>query len=212
MYKDMTKSMRPVWASVAVAAALWFVMFSPLTAAHVNFWVVMTCAAVTLTTLSTIFGREWISSLRPTVHNILLGIAIAFCLWCVFWVGGKIAPLILPFASEQVGMIYSTRAQASPVVIATLLLLIIGPAEEIFWRGFVQRRLMERYSPNAGFLIATALYTLIHIWALNFMLLVAALVAGFAWGLIYRFFPQRLTALIISHALWDAFAFVILPF
>ena len=55
MYKDMTKSMRPVWASVAVAAALWFVMFSPLTAAHVNFWIVMTCAAVTLTTLSTIF-------------------------------------------------------------------------------------------------------------------------------------------------------------
>lgn len=44
------------------------------------------------------------------------------------------------------------------------------------------------------------------------MLIVAAGVVGGCWGLIYRFFPRSLTALIISHAVWDACAFVLFPF
>jgi membrane protease YdiL (CAAX protease family) len=43
------------------------------------------------------------------------------------------------------------------------------------------------------------------------MLLMAALVAGMAWGLLYRFFPERFTAIIISHALWDAAVFIWFP-
>lgn len=42
--------------------------------------------------------------------------------------------------------------------------------------------------------------------------IVAAGVVGGCWGLIYRFFPRSLTALIISHAAWDVCAFVLIPF
>ena len=100
----------------------------------------------------------------------------------------------------------------SSVIIAILLLLIIGPAEEIFWRGFVQRRLMLRFGSNIGFIAATVCYALVHIWSFNFMLVMAALVVGLCWGLTYRFFPRLLPALIVSHAVWDACAFVIFPF
>ena len=43
------------------------------------------------------------------------------------------------------------------------------------------------------------------------MLLAAATVAGFVWGIIYWICPKALPALILSHALWDALVFVILP-
>jgi membrane protease YdiL (CAAX protease family) len=43
------------------------------------------------------------------------------------------------------------------------------------------------------------------------MLVMAALVAGAVWGFIYRICPKALPALIISHALWDALVFVIMP-
>ncbi len=43
------------------------------------------------------------------------------------------------------------------------------------------------------------------------MLVMAALVAGGFWGLIYRFYPNRLGALVISHAVWDAAVFVWFP-
>ena len=100
----------------------------------------------------------------------------------------------------------------NPTVIALLLLFIIGPAEEIFWRGFIQRRLSARWNADLGFAATTFLYTFVHIWSFNFMLIMAALVVGFCWGIIYRFFPKSLTALIISHAVWDVCAFVLFPF
>jgi membrane protease YdiL (CAAX protease family) len=43
------------------------------------------------------------------------------------------------------------------------------------------------------------------------MLTMAALVAGFAWGILYRFFPEKFGAIIISHALWDVAVFIWFP-
>ena len=99
-------------------------------------------------------------------------------------------------------------------LIAVLLLCLIGPAEELFWRGYVQRtmsRILGGKNPeDKAFIITAVIYALVHIWSFNFMLIMAALVAGLVWGLIYRLRPQALPALIVSHALWDALVFVIL--
>lgn len=202
---------KTVWAVVA-AALLWFVMFSPWTAPHVNFWYTMTLSALTLTTLSTLWCREWARDIAPSPRNVLAGLAIAFVLWWVFWTGDKVSQWIFGFARGEVDMIYAMKGGTSPTVIGLLLLFIIGPAEEIFWRGFIQRRMMARWGANVGFVAATACYTLVHLPSLNFMLIVAAGVVGGCWGLIYRFFPRSLTALIVSHAVWDACAFVLFPF
>ena len=204
--------MKGVIAGVAVAAVLWFVMFSPWTSQLFNFWYAMTFSAVVLTAVSLTLCRETLRELRPSVRQIALGLAIAFVLWWVFWIGDKVSQMLFSFARPQVDMIYSFGNGTDTTLIALLLLLIIGPAEEIFWRGFVQRRLMQRLGSNCGFLLATACYTLVHIWSFNFMLVMAALVVGFCWGLVYRFSPRNLMALVISHAVWDACAFVVFTF
>ena len=41
-----------VAAALMAAAALWFIMFSPWTAPHVNFWAAMSCSAAILMTLA----------------------------------------------------------------------------------------------------------------------------------------------------------------
>jgi membrane protease YdiL (CAAX protease family) len=96
-------------------------------------------------------------------------------------------------------------------LIAVALLLLIGPAEEIFWRGYVQRTLSQRWGANMGFIVATAIYTLVHIGSMNFMLIMAAMVCGIAWGLLYRLMPGRFTAIMLSHSLWDVAVFVLFP-
>lgn len=206
------KPMNKTWMAVGVAAALWFVMFSPWTAPKLNFWYAMTFSAVVLTTLAAVFCREWMRDVRFSVREVAAGLGIAFVLWWVFWTGDKLSGLLFSFERPQVEMIYAMKHDTPDVVIALLLLLLIGPAEEIFWRGFVQRRMMQKWGMNVGFLVATACYTAVHIPSLNFMLIMAALVVGFCWGLIYRLFPRHLAALIVSHAVWDACAFVIFPF
>lgn len=206
------RHLAPVWASVGVAAALWFVMFSPCTASHVNFWLVMTVAALALTTLATVFCREWLVDMRLTASQLLNGLAIAFVLWWVFWTGDKVSQWMFSFARPEVDLIYGMKTGSDPLVIGLLLLLVIGPAEEVFWRGFVQRRFSQRWGADVGFVVTLFCYTAIHVWSLNFMLVMAALVVGACWGLIYRLRPQWLTALVVSHAVWDACAFVLFPF
>lgn len=200
----------PLITGITLAFLLWAFMFSPLTAGLVNMWAVMTVAAVILLTWATSFGK-WYRGVRLTPSMALLGVAIALLLWITFWIGDRLSSLLFTFARPEVNAIYSLKSSVSPLLLSALLLLIIGPAEEIFWRGYVQRRLSDRWGANIGFIAATAAYTLIHVTSLNFMLIMAALVAGTVWGLIYRLKPQWLSALIISHALWDAAVFVWFP-
>ena len=212
MKKSMKKENNCLCTAIATAAILWFVMFSPWTAPMVNFWYTMTASAIILTTLATCFCREWVKDIKFTSGQICIGIILAAVLWLVFWTGDKVSQWIFSFARPQVDMIYSMKTGTSATLIAVLLIAVIGPAEEIFWRGYVQRRLTQRWNANIGFIATLALYTLIHIWSMNFMLIMAALVVGACWGLLYRVKPQWLTALVISHAIWDACAFVLFPF
>lgn len=203
--------MKQVVLSIAVAFFLWTVMFSPLTAPYLNFWWAMTASAVTLTTLATLFAPRWWERIRFSLTDILLGVAIAVALWSFFWVGDKLSQLMFDFARPQVDTIYGMKEGTSLLLLTFLLLFIIGPAEEIFWRGYVQDSLSKRWGADRGFLAATAVYAFVHIGSMNFMLVMAALVAGVVWGLLYRFFPGRFAAIIVSHALWDVAVFVWFP-
>ncbi len=197
--------------AICIAAVLWFVMFSPWTAPHVNFWVMMTFSGLTLTVYSTWASPGWWKDIRLDLSNILLGVALAAVLWGVFWVGDKLSSLMFDFARPQVDMIYGMKEGENPWVLTALMLLIIGPAEEIFWRGYLQKSFSKKWNPNIGFIVTTLMYSLVHVSKFNFMLIMAAAVAGFVWGLAYRFYPEKFGAILLSHALWDCAVFIWFP-
>ena len=197
--------------TIILAVVLWTVMFSPWTAPYVNFWWMMTGSACTLSILATIFAPGWWKRVKLTPTDILLGIAIAAALWGVFWIGDKLSQLMFNFARPQVDLIYGMKDGESMWLLTALMLFLIGPAEEIFWRGYIQQNLSQRWNPNIGFIVTTAIYALVHAGSLNFMLTMAAMVAGAAWGLLYRFFPNRFGAIIVSHAVWDVAVFIWFP-
>jgi len=124
--------MRTVWILIAVAAGLWLVMFSPWTRDAVPFWPAMTISSGLLAlsglwlnrkSLGEVFAFRWL--------HVPLGLVSAIVLYLMFFVGHRIATLLLPFASEQVGLVYRTRSQADLWLIGVLLLAWVGPAEEI---------------------------------------------------------------------------------
>lgn len=199
--------------AVCAAAALWFYMFSPWTGHLSNFWLNMSISAIVLSSMAIPWSgcRPGRVDGRDLCSQLLLGVAIAFALWGIFWTGDKVSQLLFPFARGQVDNVYAMKDGSDATVIAVLLLVLIGPAEEFFWRGYVQKCLSEKAGPDAALFATTLVYALVHIWSFNFMLVMAALVAGAVWGLIYRLKPSLLPALIVSHALWDALVFVILP-
>jgi len=199
--------------AVLAAAALWFYMFSPWTGSLTNFWLTMSLAAVILTTFSLLFttDRKELLTVEKPLLQFIVGVVIAFALWGIFWIGDKLSSLVFDFARPEVDAVYSMKNGLPAWVIAILLLFVIGPAEELFWRGFVQRSFSKFINPGPAFILTTGIYALVHIWSFNFMLVMAALVAGSVWGFLYRVNPKLLPSLIVSHAFWDALVFVILP-
>ena len=208
--RQVSTWIKPVM-GIGIATVLWGIMFSPWTAPHVNFWIIMTISGMILTTYSLWADKTCLKGIRMGWVDVLLGIGIAVALWGVFWIGDKLSSLMFDFARPQVNLIYGMKDGENPWILSLLLLFIIGPAEEIFWRGYLQNNLSKRFNPNMGFILTTLAYSLVHIFKFNFMLIMAAAVAGFIWGLLYRFFPNRLGAIVLSHALWDCAVFIWFP-
>ncbi len=195
-----------VWATAALAAGLWFVAFY---LSWSVFWIKIAASAALLAGLSLLLQPP---GGRPRIGpgDIGLGILLALALWGIFWAGKQVSTWVLPFAGSQIGAIYGKGEGFSRTAIFLLLLLITGPCEEIYWRGFLQRRLMAAHGGPKGWLMATAVYAGVHIWSFNFMLIGAAAVAGAFWGFFY-WRLGRLAPVIVSHSLWSAFIFAVVP-
>ncbi|MCQ2339360.1 MAG: CPBP family intramembrane metalloprotease [Paludibacteraceae bacterium] len=206
----------------AIALVLWTLMFSPWTAPYLPFWPCMVGSAVILIVLALYNGRKSIKEhlfvpLKQWLIDILLGVAIAAVLWGVFWIGDKVSQWMFPsFARHQVDGIYGIKDGINPVLLSCLLLLVIGPAEELFWRGYIQQSLIHRAHAKTkpewiAVIVAVAAYTLVHIFSFNFMLIMAAAVCGVVWCGLYWLCPKHFPAIVISHALWDAAVFIWFP-
>ncbi|NNM54918.1 MAG: CPBP family intramembrane metalloprotease [Spirochaetales bacterium] len=191
-----------------VAGVLWFLLFTLHLA---NFWGEMSLSLALLVTLAWVFQRDLFSWGPLTVRHLVLGVGSFILLYGIFYLGNILTGLLFTFKNTQIAEVYSNKTQAAPWVISVLLLLVIAPGEEIFWRGFLQRRLMQRWGENAGWLVGAVAYGAVHLLTGNVMLVIAALVCGFYWGFLYRQ-QKSLWPVLISHALWDFTAFVLLPF
>src|SRR5438445_6490154 len=86
----------------------------------------------------------------------------------------------------------------------------IGPSEELFWRGLVQRNLHRRFGRLRGWLLASSIYGAVHLVSENLTLTGAATTAGLFWGALYAR-DQRLTPLVVSHISWDLWIFLVAP-
>lgn len=208
----MSKRITPLTALVIIAAILWVEMF---VLKSFNFWIEMTIAASLLAGLGLWFNHRSGEAINYRLYYfepkyIIIGVISAALLYLVFYTGDIVSKLILPFADKQVIGVYDNKSLLSPTIIGLLLVFLIGPAEEVFWRGFVQDTLAEKFGENKGWIIASLIYGGVHIVAMNFMLFMAALICGLFWGWMFKKYKSVWPG-IISHALWDLTIFILLP-
>lgn len=172
-----------------------------------NFWVKIGISVLVVSSYSLLWQR-------PAIHfrwsSVGLGILSAAALYFLFYVGNALAPFVVSGAPAQVSSIYGLGSETGRMPIFFLLFLVTGPGEEIFWRGFLQSRIMAGIGDVPGYLLTTAVYASVHIFSLNFVLFMAALLAGAFWGGLYLW-RRDLTLLIVSHSLWSAVIFSVAP-
>ncbi len=174
-----------------------------------RFWDRMTGTGLALGTLA-LSTQPKLRKTRIGVKEIILGILSAGALYSIFHVGDRLSRIIVPKGGEQIEEIYKLKRIRPRRELMARLGLIIGPAEEFFWRGFLQDGLMERFGRFWGTLMGVAAYGSVHIASRNFTLIGAATVAGAFWGGLYGM-GMPLGALIVSHVIWDNWIFLIAP-
>jgi uncharacterized protein len=203
--------MKAVYVLSLSAAIFWCALFSPWTSPHIHFWLLMPLAAGALGAGSLILGHQDNKSLYGfRFRYVAIGVASAYVLYVIFLAGHLTLEHFAPFTREQITAIYNRRAGTPAFAAGMLLFLWIGPAEEIFWRGFIQQRLMKKLGGAKGWLYASLIYAGIHAFSLNPVLLAAALVCGLFWGALFKRFGSVWPGL-ISHALWDLSIFILWP-
>ena len=174
-----------------------------------RFWQRMTWTGLTLGSLSLI-AEPKLRRTRFGLREAALGLGSASILYVIFQIGDRLTRLLLPQGDREIGAIYGLEKLRPRQELAARLAFIIGPAEELFWRGLVQARLIEQFGLLPGYLLGTAAYGGAHLVTGNLTLIGAATVAGAFWGALAALgVPPG--ALIISHSFWDVFIFLIAP-
>lgn len=91
-----------------------------------------------------------------------------------------------------------------------LLMIIIAPGEELFWRGFVQQKLKNYMSPFFAVITASLLFGLSLSFSGFWLGVLAACFSGIVWGLLYEW-KRSMPLIIIAHITMTILLFLILP-
>lgn len=199
-----------------LAAILAVFLFVPLFALRriggFDFWWWMSLNLVVLVSFGLFSDKSYLNLIlkdlnKGRLKKIGLGILSAGVLYAVFFVGNEVSRIIFPFAGVEISQVYSFKQDASALRIVLLMIVLIGPGEELFWRGYLQRHWEKRFGRYWGFVFASVLYALVHAASGNIMLVLSAGVCGLFWGFLYLRY-KSIILICVSHTLWDLMIFV----
>jgi len=190
-------------AGVALSFILWYLVF--LTDYLWSFWYRVTVASLLLSLYAHRVGKAGLKDVKLGKDDIIKGLGSGLALYGLFFIGFNVFRTLVSGGASDV---YMFRSEL-PLFIPASLLLVTSFCEEYFWRHFVQTSISEKYGPK-GILLTAVLYAAIHLPIMNLPLTAAALIAGVAWGLLYKH-TGSLWLVVFSHIAWTELIFVFLP-
>jgi len=195
---------------IILAFFLWFVMFvlKPF-----NFWASMAFSTSLLSVISLLSYKDQLKNENWKANEIFIGIGSAILLYGIFWFGKFVLDSIgiIPGHRENISNVYANQGSVPSYVVGLSLFFPIGFGEEIFWRGYLQRVLGDKFGKWKGFYITVFFYTAVHIPTLNPVLILASFLVGIFWGLIFVWRSNNIVPGMISHMVWDPLIFIIAP-
>lgn len=175
---------------------------------NLPFWTVFPLSFFVLTIAATILGTyDWKKS---SILTILIGILSGLFMYALFFIGKIIAGYIFP---EQLTAVVDLYSKIKPVTTWNFILLfiIIIPGEELFWRGYIQKKLSLVLHNKIWLIILSALlYTSANIYTGSPLFLLATFLGGIVWGILYLW-KQNIGIVILSHLVFNLFLLVLFP-
>ncbi|MBD3106924.1 CPBP family intramembrane metalloprotease [Bacillus sp. AGMB 02131] len=175
------------------------------------FWYLYTAAMLFCMSYAIADNKKNAITKLPLTKNILYGFISGLLLYALFFIGNLLIDwLHLTDLAKDVKNLYKEFSPISAWHYLVLFVVII-PGEEVFWRGYIQRKLNDfKLQPSLIVIVSAILYTLPIIYSQNLALVVAAAVAGLVWAILYQW-KKSLSLVIASHLVFDCILLLIFP-
>lgn len=132
-------------------------------------------------------------------------------------IGGTIAGVVVQYLGEETGQNAAVESGLQNPELLLLMIpasiLIVGPGEELLFRGVVQGRLREVFGPALAIGLAGTVFAAIHWFALsggtptgNLVALSVLLVPSFVFGISYEY-TNNILVPSLAHGLYNATLF-----
>jgi hypothetical protein len=151
---------------------------------------------------------------RPTARTLALTAgAVVLLLVAQFGAGFVLQALGVSFGENRV----ITQGREAPVYFLYMIpvsLVLVGPIEELLFRGVVQGLLRQSFGVHAGIVVASALFGLVHWIAVSggpaekFAYVAIAATLGIVLGVLYER-TQTMVAPALAHGVYNSVLFAI---
>ncbi|MET0961085.1 MAG: type II CAAX endopeptidase family protein [Psychrobacillus psychrotolerans] len=91
-----------------------------------------------------------------------------------------------------------------------LLVFIIAPGEEVFWRGLIQQKLKNFMKPKYAVVLSSLLFGLSFIFTGFWIGILGGFFVGIIFGILYEW-KHSITAIVLAHITLLVLLFLILP-
>ena len=170
------------------------------------FWYLYSGTALVMIAVSTI-QTDYDEHIKNK-PSILLGLLSGILLYSLFFAGYLIFSWLPGDAEDTVAKLFNQLKPDNLWKLIVLIIIII-PAEEIFWRGFVQQRLNQYFSSSVSILLSSLLAGSVFYYSGEWVWMLAAFVGAVFWGILYAW-KKNILIVILSHLVFDLLFFYVI--
>lgn len=171
------------------------------------FWYFYTFTILFL--MSLVFFYAKIEDKVKTLEYLLYGIAFGILLYGVLAAGYKALEVIPSFSTTSVDRFFRKFGPTS-LWNYLLLIFIIAPGEELFWRGFIQQQLKRWLSPSYAIVASSMLFGLSLLFSGFWLGMLGAFIISLIMGALYEW-KKSMPLIILAHITMIVLLFLVLP-
>lgn len=189
--------------SLCLAYILIWVTFSNVKV----FWYFYTFTILFLMSISFFYAK--IKDEINTLQYIITGLFFGILLYVIIAMGYMLIDTVSNSTTTRIHK-FSSKFAPSAIWHYLLLLFIIAPGEELFWRGFIQQQLKRWFSPLYAVIISALLFGLSFVVSGFWPGVLVAFIIGLILGLLYEW-KKSMPLIILSHLTMLVLLFLIHP-
>ena len=168
---------------------------------------------------------------KMILKEILIGIGFAFIGFLLVQISAIGIQLLLEFIfnvrfvnepSGNAEVLVSGMDVLVLILMIIMMLLVVGPSEEIMFRGYMQRGLVRNLGEKWGILITAIIFASLHLvgliififepfilMILFFLMFVPFITISLMIGLMYRWRKENLIAVVVTHGVYNSITLII---